>query len=363
MSDFRNVFVYNARRILRGIVEVYYDELAYGTTTNNWTPTICEAIRQGRALFLQNVEPEDRKTTNNIYDEVLEEMIAEYVVNPGLIYIDANSFLSVNNDDEIEDIEANQKKHKQAKEFAELVVQDLEMFRSRIQEGVREGTLWNLMGKKFEGCYKYYLSRVEPSIASTARYFEHALANLIKSVIDQSGVDVKDDDYIKSLLEVNTSDILSSETDSEYYETSTVDPYEQVIDQVELPNEQNMLYDIALAYMDLRDYDLAIRIFNEYAQKSIQQKFRSSEPIACCYAEQGNINRAIRSLYDTVKLGFSIEECLGLYYLLGHFYERIGKIGEAIDAYYRVYRHTPDFRDTSLRLRLLGEPVTPSQRH
>jgi len=342
------------------VVRVYYEDFAYGVVTNRWNAEVREAIRQGRLLFLQDVKPEHRSEAEAVYDHVLEQIVAEYVANPDLIYIDAESRLSELENPPEFDNETLQKEKDEARRLADLLVQDLEMFKGTIEKGIQEGNLQQQMGKRFVSLHSYYLSRVNAALVNKEHYFEQALARLVRKIADQIGVDPQSDDYLQRIIagDLTGSEAASIALEADKLSRDISDPYQQVIEQIDPEADPQMLYDIALAYMDLREYDLALRIFELYNKRDAYRKLRSSEPIAYCYAHQGDILRAINYLTDVMSLGFGDDDYLGVYYLLGYFYERIGKINDAIAAYYHVYRLVPAFRDVPVRLERLGESLT-----
>jgi len=67
-----------------------------------------------------------------------------------------------------------------ARRIARAVVSDIALYNAKkVEEGVRNDTLFDLLKEEIEEGKGYYLSRVDPEIAKGANYFSEALVDVL----------------------------------------------------------------------------------------------------------------------------------------------------------------------------------------
>jgi tetratricopeptide (TPR) repeat protein len=112
-------------------------------------------------------------------------------------------------------------------------------------------------------------------------------------------------------------------------------------------------YDLGTAYKEMGLLDEAISMF----QKSLRTRgnhLASLEMLGQCFLERGEPEVAVRVLRRALEGGWEVEEdLLGIYYYLGHAFERSGKPEEARDSYEKVFALDINFKDVTDRLRSL----------
>lgn len=67
-----------------------------------------------------------------------------------------------------------------ARRIARAVVSDIALYNTKkVEEGVRNDTLFDLLKEEIEEGRRYYLSRVDPEIAERTNYFNQALVDVL----------------------------------------------------------------------------------------------------------------------------------------------------------------------------------------
>jgi hypothetical protein len=67
-----------------------------------------------------------------------------------------------------------------ARRIARAVVSDIALYNSKkIEEGIEQDTLFDLLRDEIEEGQNYYLSRVDPEIVRNTNFFNQALVDLI----------------------------------------------------------------------------------------------------------------------------------------------------------------------------------------
>ncbi len=67
-----------------------------------------------------------------------------------------------------------------ARRIARAVVSDIALYNSKkIEEGIEQDTLFDLLREEIEEGQNYYLSRVDPEIVRNTNFFNQALVDLI----------------------------------------------------------------------------------------------------------------------------------------------------------------------------------------
>ncbi len=67
-----------------------------------------------------------------------------------------------------------------ARRIARAVVSDIALYNSKkIEEGIEQDTLFEVLREEIEEGQNYYLSRVDPDIARNTNFFNQALVDLI----------------------------------------------------------------------------------------------------------------------------------------------------------------------------------------
>lgn len=67
-----------------------------------------------------------------------------------------------------------------ARRIARAVVSDIALYNAKkVEEGVRNDTLFELLKEEIEEGQGYYLSRVDPEIAKNSNYFNQALVDVL----------------------------------------------------------------------------------------------------------------------------------------------------------------------------------------
>lgn len=67
-----------------------------------------------------------------------------------------------------------------ARRIARAVVSDIALYNAKkVEEGIGNDTLFDLLGEEIEEGRSYYLSRVDPEIARNTNFFNFALVDLL----------------------------------------------------------------------------------------------------------------------------------------------------------------------------------------
>ncbi|MGZ9197336.1 MAG: hypothetical protein ACXW4I_13025 [Candidatus Deferrimicrobiaceae bacterium] len=67
-----------------------------------------------------------------------------------------------------------------ARRIARAVVSDIALYNAKkVEEGVRNDTLFDLLKEEIEEGQVYYTSRVDPEIAKNTNYFDQALVDVL----------------------------------------------------------------------------------------------------------------------------------------------------------------------------------------
>ena len=67
-----------------------------------------------------------------------------------------------------------------ARRIARAVVSDIALYNAKkVEEGIRNDTLFDLLKEEIEEGQGYYLSRVDPEIAQSTNYFDQALVDVL----------------------------------------------------------------------------------------------------------------------------------------------------------------------------------------
>jgi hypothetical protein len=67
-----------------------------------------------------------------------------------------------------------------ARRIARAVVSDIALYNTKkVEEGVQNDTLFDLLKDEIEEGRNYYLSRIDPEIARTTSFFDHALVDVL----------------------------------------------------------------------------------------------------------------------------------------------------------------------------------------
>ena len=67
-----------------------------------------------------------------------------------------------------------------ARRIARAVVSDIALYNSKkIEEGIEQDNLFDILKEEIEEGQNYYLSRVDPEVARSTNYFNQALVDLL----------------------------------------------------------------------------------------------------------------------------------------------------------------------------------------
>lgn len=67
-----------------------------------------------------------------------------------------------------------------ARRIARAVVSDIALYNpKKVEEGVRNDTLFDLLKEEIEEGQRYYLSRVDPEIVKSTNFFDQALVDVL----------------------------------------------------------------------------------------------------------------------------------------------------------------------------------------
>jgi hypothetical protein len=70
--------------------------------------------------------------------------------------------------------------HERARRLARIIVGDLVLYnRDKIVEGIKNDTLFQVLGPELEKARKYYDKNVDPAVAAEIDYFNLALVDLL----------------------------------------------------------------------------------------------------------------------------------------------------------------------------------------
>jgi hypothetical protein len=70
--------------------------------------------------------------------------------------------------------------HGRAKRLARLIVSDIIIYnQDRIEEGIKEDTLFDLLKEDIEIGRAYYEKNIDPTVAGQSNYFDHALVDIL----------------------------------------------------------------------------------------------------------------------------------------------------------------------------------------
>jgi tetratricopeptide (TPR) repeat protein len=101
----------------------------------------------------------------------------------------------------------------------------------------------------------------------------------------------------------------------------------------------------------------AIQEFGK-ASKGEQIKLKSTEMLALCLIEKGDLTGAEKVITDAISLGgHKDSDYLGLKYSLAQIYERINKNVEAAELFKEIIRTDEDFKDAKAKFKELEERI------
>jgi hypothetical protein len=67
-----------------------------------------------------------------------------------------------------------------ARRIARAVVSDIALYNQRkVEEGIAEDNLFEILGDEIEEGRSYYTSRIDPEIAQSTNFFEQALVDIL----------------------------------------------------------------------------------------------------------------------------------------------------------------------------------------
>lgn len=113
-------------------------------------------------------------------------------------------------------------------------------------------------------------------------------------------------------------------------------------------------YDLGVAFKEMGLVDEAIAQFQK-ALRGTQHRVRAHEALGQCFVDKGLWSVALTILERAVAEGRADDaQLVGVLYLLGVAYEELGRAGEALAAYQRVYAVDIGFRDVGPRLEALA---------
>jgi hypothetical protein len=70
--------------------------------------------------------------------------------------------------------------HERAKRLARLIVADIVLYnQAKIDEGIKEDTLFDILADDIDIARRYYEKHVDPGVAQEASYFELALVDIL----------------------------------------------------------------------------------------------------------------------------------------------------------------------------------------
>ncbi|MFQ5882113.1 MAG: hypothetical protein ACE5I9_06540 [Candidatus Methylomirabilales bacterium] len=70
--------------------------------------------------------------------------------------------------------------HERAKRLARLIVSDIILYnQAKIDEGIKNDTLFELLADDIEVARRYYEKNVDPAVAGEANYFNLALVDIL----------------------------------------------------------------------------------------------------------------------------------------------------------------------------------------
>ncbi len=70
--------------------------------------------------------------------------------------------------------------HERAKRLARLIVADIVLYnQTKIDEGIKEDTLFDLLSDDIDVARRYYEKHVDPAVVQQANYFELALVDIL----------------------------------------------------------------------------------------------------------------------------------------------------------------------------------------
>jgi hypothetical protein len=76
--------------------------------------------------------------------------------------------------------ESERKQHEEAKAFASVIVSDIALYnQQKIEEGLRNGNLEQILGGEFERGRRLYMQRVSPAIAKNTNYYDEAINEMV----------------------------------------------------------------------------------------------------------------------------------------------------------------------------------------
>ncbi len=112
-------------------------------------------------------------------------------------------------------------------------------------------------------------------------------------------------------------------------------------------------YDLGITYKEMGLLDEAVLEF-EKASRGEGVKLKSTEMLALCLLEKGDLTGAEKVIKEVLSLGGHKEdEYLGLKYSLAQIYERINKNEEAAQLFEEIVTTDKDFKDAKAKLREL----------
>ena len=114
-------------------------------------------------------------------------------------------------------------------------------------------------------------------------------------------------------------------------------------------------YDLGITYKEMGLLEEAVQEF-EKASKGKQAKLKSTEMLALCLIEKGDLTGAENVISEAISIGGHDDiEYLGLKYSLAQIYERINKNEEAAQLFKEIIGTDTGFKDAKAKLRELEE--------
>jgi tetratricopeptide (TPR) repeat protein len=117
-------------------------------------------------------------------------------------------------------------------------------------------------------------------------------------------------------------------------------------------------YDLGVAYKEMGLTDEAIAQFQK-ALRGENHRVRAYEALGQCFVEKEQYPIAAALLRRATELpGTDDQQLVGVLYLLGFATEHLGRPGEALSYYLRVFAVDIEFRDVAARVADMGNPTT-----
>jgi tetratricopeptide (TPR) repeat protein len=131
---------------------------------------------------------------------------------------------------------------------------------------------------------------------------------------------------------------------------------EGVLENIE-DKDFNSHYDLGITYKEMGLLEEAVQEF-EKASKGKEIKLKSTEMLALCLIEKGDLTGAEKVITEAISLGgHKDSEYLGLKYSLAQIYERINKNEEAARLFKEIVDTDTEFKDAHAKLKELEERI------